>query len=41
MKTLFIVNDPPYGTERAFNALRSGRMSAPPAAADRARHRQS
>lgn len=22
MKTLFIVNDPPYGTERAFNALR-------------------
>ncbi len=22
MKTLFILNDPPYGTERAFNALR-------------------
>jgi uncharacterized protein involved in oxidation of intracellular sulfur len=22
MKTLFIINDPPYGTERAFNALR-------------------
>jgi uncharacterized protein involved in oxidation of intracellular sulfur len=22
MKTLLIVNDPPYGTERAFNALR-------------------
>lgn len=22
MKTLFIVNDPPYGTERAYNALR-------------------
>ena len=22
MKTLFILNDPPYGTERAYNALR-------------------
>ncbi len=22
MQTLFIVNDPPYGTERAYNALR-------------------
>jgi uncharacterized protein involved in oxidation of intracellular sulfur len=22
MRTLFIVNDPPYGTEHAFNALR-------------------
>ncbi|MFP3921188.1 MAG: DsrE/DsrF/TusD sulfur relay family protein [Dichotomicrobium sp.] len=22
MTTLFIINDPPYGTERAFNALR-------------------
>ncbi len=22
MKTLFILNDPPYGTERSFNALR-------------------
>lgn len=22
MRTLFIVNDPPYGTERAYNALR-------------------
>jgi uncharacterized protein involved in oxidation of intracellular sulfur len=22
MKTLFILNDPPYGTERCFNALR-------------------
>ena len=22
MKTLFIVNDPPYGTERGYNALR-------------------
>ena len=21
-KTLFILNDPPYGTERSFNALR-------------------
>jgi uncharacterized protein involved in oxidation of intracellular sulfur len=22
MKTLFIINDPPYGTERTYNALR-------------------
>ncbi|HUF26199.1 MAG TPA: GMC oxidoreductase [Gemmatimonadaceae bacterium] len=22
MKTLFILNDPPYGTERSYNALR-------------------
>lgn len=22
MKTLFVVNDPPYGTERSYNALR-------------------
>jgi len=22
MKTLFIINDPPYGTERVYNALR-------------------
>src|SRR5574338_569688 len=22
MKTLFVINDPPYGTERAYNALR-------------------
>ena len=22
MKTLFIINDPPYGTERIYNALR-------------------
>jgi uncharacterized protein involved in oxidation of intracellular sulfur len=22
MKSLFIVNDPPYGTERVYNALR-------------------
>jgi uncharacterized protein involved in oxidation of intracellular sulfur len=22
MKTLLVVNDPPYGTERAYNALR-------------------
>ena len=22
MKSLFIINDPPYGTERAYNALR-------------------
>jgi uncharacterized protein involved in oxidation of intracellular sulfur len=25
MKTLFILNDPPYGTERSFNALRLAR----------------
>ena len=24
MKTLFILNDPPYGTERSYNALRLG-----------------
>ena len=22
MKSLFIINDPPYGTERVYNALR-------------------
>lgn len=22
MKTLFVINDPPYGTERMYNALR-------------------
>ena len=22
MKTLFVINDPPYGTERVYNALR-------------------
>ena len=26
MKTLFIVNDPPYGTERSYNALRLARQ---------------
>ena len=25
MKTLFILNDPPYGTERSYNALRLAR----------------
>ena len=25
MKTLFILNDPPYGTERSYNALRMAR----------------
>ena len=25
MKTLFILNDPPYGTERCYNALRLAR----------------
>ena len=29
MKTLFILNDPPYGTERSYNALRlAGALSA-------------
>ena len=28
-KTLFILNDPPYGTERSYNALRlAGSLSA-------------
>jgi sulfur relay (sulfurtransferase) complex TusBCD TusD component (DsrE family) len=26
MKSLFIINDPPYGTERAYNALRRSMM---------------
>ena len=26
MKTLFIVNDPPYGTERSYNSLRLARQ---------------
>ena len=25
MKTLFILNDPPYGTERSYNGLRLAR----------------
>jgi uncharacterized protein involved in oxidation of intracellular sulfur len=28
MKTLFILNDPPYGTERIYNALRLARALA-------------
>jgi len=28
MKTLFILNDPPYGTERGYNALRLARSLA-------------
>ena len=29
-KTLFILNDPPYGTERSYNALRlAGSLSKP------------
>ena len=28
-KTLFILNDPPYGTERSYNALRLARNLAP------------
>jgi uncharacterized protein involved in oxidation of intracellular sulfur len=34
MKTLFILNDPPYGTERCYNALRlaHGLMKHDPAA---------
>lgn len=31
MKTLFILNDPPYGTERSYNALRlSGTLTSHP-----------
>ena len=31
MKTLFILNDPPYGTERSYNALRlAGALSRKP-----------
>ncbi len=26
MNTLFILNDPPYGTERSYNALRLARQ---------------
>jgi uncharacterized protein involved in oxidation of intracellular sulfur len=33
MKTLFILNDPPYGTERSYNALRlAGSLSKQPGA---------
>jgi uncharacterized protein involved in oxidation of intracellular sulfur len=33
MKTLFILNDPPYGTERSYNALRlAGSLSKHPGA---------
>jgi uncharacterized protein involved in oxidation of intracellular sulfur len=28
MKTLLVLNDPPYGTERSYNALRLGRALA-------------
>jgi hypothetical protein len=28
MSTLFILNDPPYGTERSFNALRLAKALA-------------
>jgi uncharacterized protein involved in oxidation of intracellular sulfur len=28
LRTLFIVNDPPYGTERVFNALRLAHVLA-------------
>lgn len=34
MKTLFILNDPPYGIERSYNALRLAReLLKDPAAA--------
>lgn len=35
MKTLFILNDPPYGTERCYNALRLARALADKGAAVR------
>ncbi len=28
MKTLFIINDPPYGTERLYNGLRLAHAAA-------------
>lgn len=34
MKTLFILNDPPYGTERSYNALRLAGALAKSGAAD-------
>ena len=31
MRTLFLLNDPPYGTERSYNALRlAGSLSKQP-----------
>lgn len=35
MKTLFILNDPPYGTERSYNALRLARELLKDGPADR------
>lgn len=35
MKTLFILNDPPYGTERSYNALRLARELLKEGSADR------
>jgi uncharacterized protein involved in oxidation of intracellular sulfur len=34
MKTLFILNDPPYGTERCYNALRLARSLVSKAGAE-------
>lgn len=34
MKTLFVLNDPPYGTERSYNALRLAGALAKSGAAD-------
>jgi uncharacterized protein involved in oxidation of intracellular sulfur len=34
MKTLFILNDPPYGTERCYNALRLARALVSKAGAE-------
>ena len=39
MKYLFILNDPPYGSERGYNALRLAReMLKDPAAGNEAAH---
>jgi uncharacterized protein involved in oxidation of intracellular sulfur len=38
MKTLFILNDPPYGTERVYNALRLAHALQKKRAADRGYH---
>ena len=35
MKYLFILNDPPYGTERSYNALRLAQLAAWTVCADK------
>ena len=38
MKALFIINDPPYGTERVYNALRLAHALAKKDPAPRSRY---